>query len=174
MGKNLLKGEKKRSGSKKSNPRGQTDLAFDKPPLQSQKLHENSHRPVRVAEIIRHLLSDILLKTHFRDPELAHSEKITISEVQMTPDLKTARVLIYPLSSLLSKEQHLKEVQTITKALNRASGFLRSALAKHITQKHVPALLFFADERFDHASRIHLLIKNNIPPLPHNDDHENP
>ena len=110
-----------------------------------------SNRPARVAEIIRHHLADFLLRTNFHHQDLADSHLITVSEVSLSPDLKNARILVYPLHH---RQQSPADFDKKIAALNKVSGFLRSMLAKKMTQKTTPALTFVIDKRFDSATNI--------------------
>ena len=132
-------------------------------------------RPFQVAEIVRKHLCDILIKTSFRDPILENSNLITVSEVRMTADLKSARVMVYPLNLSInaknlsayqtennpSPDSNYGKIHEIIDALNRASGFIRNILAKNMTQKFTPALIFYCDSRFDEASHVEKILRDS-------------
>ncbi len=108
-----------------------------------------SQRQLRVAEEIRHALADVLLRTEFRDPELAGAH-LTISEVRMSPDLKHALVF----ASVLGH----KDIRPLLPALKRAAPFLRSQIAPKLGLRVVPDLKFVADAALDQASRINEIL----------------
>ena len=90
---------------------------------------------------------------------------ITISDVDMSPDLGVAKVYI---SMMLAKDK----AQTLDK-LNRGKGEIRKALGEKIGKqvRVVPELIFFVDETEENAFKIEELIKNlNIPPADKNPD----
>jgi ribosome-binding factor A len=109
-----------------------------------------SQRQLKVAEEIRHLLAEILLRIEFRDPELA-GVHLTISEVRVTPDLKHAQVYLTRLGN--------GDIDSLLPALKRASAFLRSQIAPRMATKTIPALHFLADHAIDEAMHIDALLK---------------
>lgn len=108
-----------------------------------------TQRQLRVGEEIRHLLAEILVRTEFRDPELAH-EHLTISEVRTSPDLKHATVFITRLGN--------QDVTPLLPALRRAAPFLRSQIARKLTLRVTPDLNFLPDTALDEASKINDLL----------------
>ncbi len=109
-----------------------------------------SQRQLRVAEEIRHVLAEIFLRTEFHDKELA-GQKLTISEVRMSPDLKHAMVFITRLGN--------KDVTPLLPALKRVSPFLRGQIAPRLGLRVTPDLKFLQDEALDEATRINKLLK---------------
>jgi ribosome-binding factor A len=109
-----------------------------------------SQRQLRVAEEIRHVLAEVFLRTEFHDKELA-GQKLTISEVRMSPDLKHAAVFITRLGN--------KDVTPLLPALKRVSPFLRSQLAPKLGLRVTPDLKFLQDAALDEATRINKLLK---------------
>ncbi|MDE1895887.1 MAG: 30S ribosome-binding factor RbfA [Rhodospirillales bacterium] len=108
-----------------------------------------SQRQLRVGEEIRHVLSDIMLRTEFHDPELARAH-ITISEVRMSPDLKHALVF----ASVLGQQ----DIRPLLPALKRVCPFLRAQIAPRLGLRITPELKFVADEALDEATRINKLL----------------
>lgn len=104
-----------------------------------------TQRSRRMAEVVRHALAEILARGDLRDPELAGAN-ITVTEVQPSPDLKSATVFVTPLGG--------GEAQHLVKALKRARGYLRAELGKTIEAKFTPELRFVADTAFDQGERI--------------------
>lgn len=99
-----------------------------------------SQRQLRVGELVRRTLSDVLMRGDVHDADLA-GISITVSEVRMSPDLRIATVYVLPLGG--------GEVRTIIKALARSAYELRRAINKAVKLKFSPELRFMADETFD-------------------------
>ena len=99
-----------------------------------------SQRQLRVGELIRHRLSELLLRAEVHDPDL-NRHSITVGEVRTSPDLKIATAYVMPLGGT-DKEEALK-------ALRRNSRELRHLVAKAMTLKYAPQLRFVLDETFD-------------------------
>jgi len=108
-----------------------------------------SQRQLRVAEEIRHILAGILLRTEFHDPEL-NRERLTVSEVRMSPDLKHAAVFV----SLLGG----RDVSALLPALARVAPFLRSQIAPRIALRVTPDLKFLPDQALEEATKINRLL----------------
>ena len=104
-----------------------------------------SQRRLRVGEEIRHALAAILARGELRDPDLA-GVSITVAEVRVSPDLRHASAFVAPLGG--------GDSATLVKALTRASGYLRTELAKRVRLRAAPTLSFLPDASFDYASRI--------------------
>ncbi len=100
-----------------------------------------TQRQLRVGEELRHLLASILARHELRDPAL-HDATITVTEVRISPDLKSATAFVMPLGG----------------ALQRGAGFMRGLIARELDLRYVPALRFVLDTTFDHASRIDALL----------------
>ena len=99
-----------------------------------------SQRQLRVGELIRRTLSDVLMRGETHEPELAHVS-VTVGEVRMSPDLRVATVYVMPLGGV--------NVRDVIKALARAAPELRRAINKALTLKFSPELRFLPDETFD-------------------------
>ena len=108
------------------------------------KRFENSHGPsqrqLRVGELIRRTLSDVLMQGHVHDPEL-NRLSITVGEVRTTPDLRIATAYVLPLGG-----GHRKQAIA---ALKRNKHELRRAVGKAVKLKYTPDLRFLIDETFD-------------------------
>ena len=109
-----------------------------------------SQRQLRVAEEIRHTLAGIFARHEFRDPELAEAD-ITVSEVRISPDLKHATAFISRLGR--------SDVAVLIPNLKRASPWLRSQMAKALTLRVTPDLVFLPDEALDYATKINQLMQ---------------
>ncbi|RMF15645.1 MAG: 30S ribosome-binding factor RbfA [Alphaproteobacteria bacterium] len=108
-------------------------------------------RLLRVGEAIRHAMAEIFRREEIDDDDL-RGVSVTVSEVEVSPDLRHARVFVTPLGG------H-DEVETV-KALNRHRRFLRGKLAPFMTTKYLPELNFRLDERFDAAERVEHLLRS--------------
>ena len=104
-----------------------------------------SQRQMRVAEELRHALARVLARGALDDPALADAN-ITVTEVDMSPDLGNATVFVTPLGGA--------DLEETVAALNRAAGFLRGLLGREVVLRHTPRLSFAADRSFAHAARI--------------------
>jgi ribosome-binding factor A len=101
-----------------------------------------SSRPERVAEAIQHELSLLLLQKA-RDTRIS---QVTISKVQMSPDLKRAKIYFLVPKGISSAKA--------LKGMERARGFFRSSLAKAINLRHTPDLVFFFDHQNEEIERL--------------------
>ena len=110
-----------------------------------------SHRLERVAEQIRHALSDVLARGEVADPVLER-RLITVAGVRMSPDLKLATVSVLPLGGGETKPT-LAALQTHKKAL-------RTAVAHRVNLKYAPDLRFVVDESFDVQQRMDQLLRS--------------
>jgi ribosome-binding factor A len=110
----------------------------------------SSQRQLRVAELIRHALSDLLTRGDVHDPVL-EGHLITIPEVRMTADLRLATIYVMPLGG--------RDVNEVVEALERNTRFLRGEIARHVNLKFAPEIRFRVDERFDEAERIEKLLR---------------
>ena len=108
-----------------------------------------SQRMLRVAEMIRHRLSEMLIRGEIHDDTLA-GHVITIPEVRITADLKIATVYVMPLGGVGARE--------VITALAENKRFIRAEVARTINLKYAPDLRFKFDEMFDEAARIDRLL----------------
>lgn len=113
---------------------------------------EPSQRQLRAGELVRHALTDIMMREEFRDPDL-QGVNVTIGEVRTSPDLKHATVFCSPLGETDPEAQ-----DNLAKALNRASAFIRGRLGKQIEMKFTPQLHFIADHSYDEGAYMDALL----------------
>lgn len=99
-----------------------------------------SQRQLRVGELIRRRLSEVLTRGEIHDPDLENM-MITVGEVRSSPDLKVATVFVLPLGG--------KDPDGALEALIRNRGEIRRAVAKGLDLKFAPELRFVLDETFD-------------------------
>ena len=111
-----------------------------------------NHRKLRVGELIKQNLGQIFLRNEAKIPSL-NTNLITITEVKMSSDLKSARAYVIPLGG--------KEIDKTVNILTEFSYLVRKALSKKLDIKFLPKLHFVGDKSFDYAERIEKLIKEN-------------
>ena len=109
-----------------------------------------SQRQLRVGELVRHAIADILAQGIVHDADL-EGHIITVPEVRMSPDLKLATIYVMPLGG--------RDTEIVLTALERNKKFLRGEIAHRVNLKFAPEVRFHADERFDEAERIEKLLR---------------
>jgi ribosome-binding factor A len=110
-----------------------------------------SQRALRVGELVRHALADMLTRGEVHDPVL-EGHVITVPEVRMSPDLRLATIYVMPLGG--------KDEQAVIAALERNKKYLRGEIARHVNLKFAPDIRFRIDERFGEAERIEKLLRS--------------
>ena len=111
-----------------------------------------SQRQLRVGELVKQNLGELFIRNEAKIPSV-NSKLITVTEVRMTPDLKTARVYVIPLGGIDTKE--------IVRILTENSHLVRRALSKRLDIKFLPKLTFVEDNSFEYAEKIERIIKEN-------------
>ncbi len=114
--------------------------------------NEPSQRQLRVAEMIRRTLAELLNRGDLYDPELERMS-ITVSEVRISPDLKISSVFVLPLGG----EQKMEALN----ALKRNKYEIRKVVAKNLKLKYVPELKFMIDETFDQIDKTKQLLNED-------------
>ncbi len=109
-----------------------------------------TQRQLRVGEMIKQALGMLFIRDEAKLPNLSTKE-ITVTEVRMSPDLKTAKIFVMPLGGKNSKE--------IIEKLKEFSYVIRKVLSRKIVMKFLPKLYFVEDDSFDYAEKIENLIK---------------
>ena len=104
-----------------------------------------SQRQLKVGEELRHLISNALLRNNFYDENIENNN-ITITEVNVSPDLKNAKVFVMPLGG----ENKLN----ILNSLNKVTGRLKKIISNNISLRHTPKITFKIDDTFDYAKKI--------------------
>jgi ribosome-binding factor A len=107
---------------------------------------------LRVAEMIRHKIADLLARGEIHDDVIA-AHVITVPEVRMSPDLRLATVYVMPLGG--------KDVEPVLAALERRKKFIRAEVAHAVNLKFAPDIRFRIDETFDEAARIDKLLSSD-------------
>ena len=110
-----------------------------------------SQRQLRVGEMLRHALAELLSRREIHDDVLSKN-LITVAEVRMSPDLKLATAYVMPLGG--------GDAKPILAALDRNKRFIRTSLAKAVKLKFAPDVRFREDERFDEALHIDSLLNS--------------
>ena len=105
---------------------------------------------MRVGELIRHELADMLTRGDIHDPVI-QAHMITVPEVRMTADLRLATIYVMPLGG--------RDVEAVIGALDRNKRFVRGEIARRVNLKFAPEIRFRVDERFDEAERIEKLLR---------------
>ena len=109
-----------------------------------------SQRQLRVGELIRHALAEMLARGDIHDPTI-ESHMITVPEVAMTADLRLATIYVMPLGG--------RDTDDVIAALDHNKKFLRGEIARRINLKFAPDIRFRFDERFDEAERIEKILR---------------
>ncbi|MDQ7783212.1 MAG: 30S ribosome-binding factor RbfA [Desulfomonilaceae bacterium] len=105
-------------------------------------------RKDRVAGLIREVIADLVV-LKIKDPRVLG---VTITDVRLSADLKTARVYFSSLTD--------GKVDDHREGLESAQGFIRRELRRELDLKYIPELSFFYDTAFDHSLRINQLLKD--------------
>ena len=108
-----------------------------------------SQRMLRVGELIRHVMADLLSRGAIADPVL-ETHVITVPEVRMSPDLKLATVFVMPLGG--------QDIKPVVDALERHKKSLRTELAHKVNLRFAPDVRFRVDESFEKSSQIDRLL----------------
>jgi ribosome-binding factor A len=109
-----------------------------------------SQRQLRVGEELRHLISNALLRETFYD-QIIENNTITITEVNVSPDLKNAKVYIMPLGG----ENKLE----VLDSLNKSNGRIKKLISSNINLRQIPKLQFKIDETFEYAKNIENILQ---------------
>jgi ribosome-binding factor A len=112
---------------------------------------QQSVRVLKVGERVRHILSELLARGEVHDDTLtAHA--VSVTEVRMTPDLRTAAAYVKPLLG--------KDEAVVLEALRTNTAFFQREVAKRLGLKFAPKLQFKPDESFEEAERIERLLSD--------------
>lgn len=112
------------------------------------------NRQKRVAEEIRQILAGIFSRGDFFSPEL-RDRSITITQVNVSPDLRNALIFVMPLGG--------KDTQEILAYLKKYRGELRYLLSKEIQLRYIPNLKFILDDAIEQAAKINALFAKIKP-----------
>lgn len=120
--------------------------------MSRQKHTGPTQRQLRVGEMLRHALADILRRGDIRDPDLV-GVSVTITQVKPSPDMRHATVFCEPLGG--------KNASAVIAALNRNKAYLRGEMGHLIALKFTPDLRFIEDESFAEAQKIETILKSD-------------
>jgi ribosome-binding factor A len=116
-------------------------------------MKKDNRRSQRVADLVRAELS-LLVLTEAHDPDL---RPVTITDVEMPPDLRSARVFFSCLGGEPEREK-------AAEALSRASGYLRREVGQRCRLRYAPELSFISDQSLERGARIEALLQQVLPP----------
>ena len=112
-----------------------------------------SQRQLRVGELIRHELAEMLSRGDIHDP-VVEAHMITVPEVRMSPDLRLATIYVMPLGG--------RDATDVVAALERNKRYVRGEIARRVNLKFAPEIRFRVDERFDEAERIEKVLRTPV------------
>jgi ribosome-binding factor A len=124
--------------------------------MAKNRFHEGpgpSQRQLRVGELIRRTLSEVLARGDVHDPEL-NRMSITVGEVRTSPDLKIATAYVLPLGGTGRDE--------VIGLLARNKGELRRVVSKKLALKFAPDLRFQLDETFDRMDETRRMLSQDV------------
>jgi ribosome-binding factor A len=104
-----------------------------------------SHRQLKVGEELRHLISNALHRETFYD-KFIETSNITITEVNVSPDLKNAKVYVMPLGG--------KQKIEVLESLNKVKGHIKKLISSGISLRQIPKINFIIDTSFEYAKHI--------------------
>ena len=110
-----------------------------------------SQRQLRVGELVRHALAELLTRGEVHDPVI-EGHLITVPEVRMSPDLRLATIYIMPLAG--------RDTDEVIAAFERNKKFIRGEIAHAVNLKFAPDIRFHIDNRFEEAERIDKLLRS--------------
>lgn len=110
----------------------------------------SSHRTARIAEEIKRELAQ-MIREELKDPRI--KGLISITNVDVTNDLRYAKVFVSSLSGS-------KENEDIIKGLEKAGGYMRSEIAKRLQLRFTPELLFKQDSSIEYGTKINRILSD--------------
>jgi ribosome-binding factor A len=110
-----------------------------------------SQRQLRVGELVRHALAEMLTRGDVHDPVI-EGHMITVPEVRMSPDLRLATIYVVSLGG--------RDEKDVIAALDRHRKYLRGEIARRVNLKFAPDIRFRVDDRFKEAERIDKLLRS--------------
>ena len=110
-----------------------------------------SQRQLRVGELVRHAVAEMLARGDVHDPVI-EGHLITVPEVRMSPDLRLATIYVMPMGG--------RDANEVVAAFEQHKKYLRAEIAHRVNLKFAPDIRFRVDERFDEAERIDKLLRS--------------
>ena len=124
-------------------------------------MKKDSRRSHRVADLVRAEVS-LLLLTEAHDPAV---KLVTVTDVEMPPDLKSARVFFTAHGGEAA-------VERAAEGLARASGYLRREVGRRCGLRYAPELFFVPDRSYDRGARVDELLSQVLPETPESGKNE--
>jgi ribosome-binding factor A len=108
-------------------------------------------RPNQVGEAIRSVLAELLLEGGLKDPRIQAAGLVTITDVEVTPDLRSARafVSVYGEDSV---------IEGVIEGLNAASGAAQREIARRLELRYTPKVEFVRDDSIAYGAKIEALL----------------
>jgi ribosome-binding factor A len=116
---------------------------------------QQSVRVLKVGERVRHILSELLARGEVHD-DVVSAAHISVTEVRMTPDLRSATAYV---KALLAAGPKVSD-EEVVHALRQNTAFLQREVAQRLGLKFAPKLKFRKDESFAEADRIEALLRD--------------
>jgi ribosome-binding factor A len=126
-------------------------MARHKPKHRDSAPGGGSQRQLRVGELVRHAVAEMLTRGDVHDPVI-EGQLITVPEVRMTPDLRLATIYVMPMGG--------RDTEKVLAAFEQHKKFLRAEIAHRVNLKFAPDIRFRIDERFAEAERIDKLLRS--------------
>jgi ribosome-binding factor A len=126
-------------------------MARHKPKHRDSAPGGGSQRQLRVGELVRHAVAEMLARGDVHDPVI-EGHLITVPEVRMTPDLRLATIYVMPMGG--------RDTEKVLAAFEQHKKFLRAEIAHRVNLKFAPDIRFRIDERFAEAERIDRLLRS--------------
>lgn len=121
-------------------------------PAKKKSARGPTQRQLRVGELVRHCISDLLSRREIHDDALERNI-VTIAEVRLSNDLRIATVYVMPLGG--------GDEELIIKALAANQKFIRGVVARAVNLKFAPELRFLKDQSFDEGIRMDALLDSD-------------
>ncbi len=120
-----------------------------------------SQRQLRVGELVRHALTEVLARETLADPVLT-GQLISVTEVRMSPDLKIATCFISPFGGRKKNGKGKSDAGSICKALAKQSKLIRAKVSPLLKQmKSIPSFRFLEDTSFENYAKIDRLLRSD-------------
>jgi ribosome-binding factor A len=120
--------------------------------MSKNNFHSASNRQLKAGELIKRALVEVFAKDNLFGAELIDST-ITVSEVRVSPDLKTATVFVFPFGNKIDKIVLMQNLKNI-------APYIRAQVTKKIQLKFSIELVFKFDESFDNVQKIENILKS--------------
>ena len=120
-----------------------------------------SQRQLRVGELVRHAVTEVLTRGEIVDPVLT-GQLLSVTEVRMSPDLKIATCFISPLGGRRQNGKGNANTKAICKALAKHAKLIRARATPYLNQmKYMPTFRFLEDTSFDNFAKIDALLRSD-------------